>query len=134
MFGSVTPRVLVAVMVYGTRSPRVTFTSGVLFWTMIAPPSTGSSAMWLLTRFAEVPGVKKNDRKYCVVPAPAASAAEVAGQAAGLWNGIPVAGAVLLVCTSAGSGAAPTASVLEHGAMSEDGAGSRPGGAVTAKL
>ena len=49
------PNVLLTVMTYGIRSPRLTFSIGVDFVTDTAPSSLGSSGMWLL-KSALVPG------------------------------------------------------------------------------
>jgi len=53
--GSGTASELLKTIFYGTRSPRLTLISGVVFVIATAPPSTGSSAMWLLKSWL-VPG------------------------------------------------------------------------------
>ena len=47
------PNELLIVIVYGTIWPRVTFSIEVVLVTATAPPSLGSSGMWLLNNWLE---------------------------------------------------------------------------------
>ncbi len=115
--------VFVTEIVYGTRSPRVTFTIGVVFVTTSAPPRIGSTGTLLLSTLADVPGVSVKLKKYCVVPAPAASCAELVGQLPASRFGTLACGAESEACTRAGSGNDPTLSGPAHAGMRLDGPG-----------